>query len=141
MPTVPAIGRLDLTLASLLVVERHRTLRSRRPGTAEILADVLAVADELDVPPDVLLDLDHFEDGVLSSLDRLVESRWLSSRSDAYGSEEMGEVALAWIRTRLARNRDLLHAFEHLDVAVTKRILGSYDVSHARPPGADASNG
>jgi len=130
MPSVPAIGRLDLTLASLLVVERHRTLRLRHPDAGEVSRDVLAVADHVDVSAECFADLETFRENIEHALDRLVEAGWLSRLSEEgeerFGAEEMAEHALAWIRARLARDRDLLHEYERLDYHVTERILGAY---------------
>lgn len=131
MRTVPAIGRLDLTLASLLVVERHGSLLARQPTADEVIDDVLSVAPHLDVPAGCLGDVDAFDDGVQESLHRLVEAGWLgqSSRGEVprLWAEETAESALAWIRSRLARDHELAEALEALELAVTERVLGEYD--------------
>lgn len=131
MRTVPAIGRLDLTLASLLVVERHGSLLSRHPSRDEVIDDVLALAGHLDVPADCLGDVDAFDDGVQDSLDRLLSAGWLAESSRGavrrLRAEEPAESALAWIRSRLARDRDLSDDLEDLEIAVNERVLTEYD--------------
>jgi len=131
MRTVPAIGRLDLTLASLLVVERHGSLLARHPSPDEVIDDVLSIAEHLDVPANCLGDVDAFDDGVQESLHRLIEARWLaqSSRGEIprLRAEEQAESALAWIRSRLARDHDLSEALEALELAVSERVLTEYD--------------
>lgn len=128
--TVPFLGRLDVTLACLMVVERHGTLAERTPSFDEIWQDVLAVVDLLDLPAECLEDLDHFEEAVEDSLDRLVDAGWITGGAEVdeerYGAVDMSTASLAWIRTRLARDPQPLRAFEDLHSGLTTRVLADY---------------
>ncbi len=130
MNTVPFIGRLDVTLACLLVVERHGSLADRSTTFGDIWRDVLAVVDHLDLPAACLEDLDHFEDAVEDSLERLVDAGWVGGETvegiERFGAIDMSSSALDWIRNRLARDPLPLRAFEDLHSELTSRVLEDY---------------
>lgn len=137
MRTVPSIGRLDLTLAALLVVERHDTLVGREPTEDEVIDDVLSVAEHLDIPAEQLGDVASFEDGVRESMSRLVDAGWLSLRvQDGIARlrpQEIAESALAWIRARLASDAAVARALDHLELALAERVLTEYEESAPTP--------
>ena len=69
--------------------------------------------------------------GIQESLQRLIGAGWLgrSSRGAVprLRAEETAESALAWIRSRLARDHELAAALDALELAVTERVLAEYD--------------
>ncbi len=130
MNTVPFIGRLDATLACLLVVERHGCLAGRAPTADDIWRDVLSLADRLEVPAEYFEDLESFQEGVQTAIERLVKARWIGRRKRGavirHPAVKMSAAALDWIRARLSDNPHHMRAFEDLHLAVTERVLDDY---------------
>lgn len=130
MSSVPFIGRLDVTLACLLVVERHGSLAGRAPTPDDIWRDVLSLTDLLEIPADYFEDIESFEAGVEAAIERLVEARWIGRRKRGnvirHPAVKMSAAALDWIRARLSDNPHHMRAFEALHLAVTERVLDDY---------------
>src|SRR5687768_2355551 len=105
MRDVPFSGRLDVVLTCLLVVERHGSVARHFVTRDELSADVLALIDDVDAPPDCLGDLDAFEVELERSLLRLVDAGWIEDRTrlgvSQFAPKPVAEDALLWIRSRL----------------------------------------
>jgi hypothetical protein len=127
MPETPVTGRLDLELACLLVVHRHRAVVGGTLAAEEVADAVLPLLDRLELDATVLSDLDTFGARVDEALARLVKAGWLWCRDYAgtlrYGARDVAEAAVEWVRTRLAPSPAQRFAFEQLDLAVTNQVL------------------
>ena len=138
MTKIPFSGRLDLTLAALLVAERHHSLANRTVTTGDVAADVIDLVDLLDVQPDDLLALEEFEDAVFVAMERLVEAGWLRKRNYRgvirYTAAPLGEDALDWIRGRLSDDPKVRHKFDELEEEVTDLVLDRYEGVVAEAP-------
>jgi len=130
MSKIPFSGRLDLTLACLLVTERHHALANRTVTAHDVAGDVIDLVDLLEVEPGDLLTLDEFEDAVEVAMRALVTAGWLRRRSYRgvirYTAPVLGEDALEWIRSRLADDPKVRHAFDELEAEVTEIVLERY---------------
>ena len=141
MTKIPFSGRLDLSLASLLVTERYHALANRSVTPADVAADVIDLVDLLDVRPDDLLTLEEFEDAVLVAMERLVEAGWLRKRNYRgvirYTAAPLGEDALDWIRDRLSNDPKVIRTFDELEAEVTDLVLERYEGAVHEPLAAD----
>jgi hypothetical protein len=135
MRDVPFSGSLDIALACLLVVERHGSVANRCVTRDELTADVLSLVESIEVPPACLADLDAFDVELERAVLRLVAAGWIEDRSDRdaarFAPRPLADDALAWIRSRLAADPKRVFAFDHLDEAVTQRVLSDY--GHTTP--------
>ena len=133
MTTVPFSGRLDLTVATLLVAERHTSLANRSVTLADLAADVLELVDDLDVAAEDMGGLRGFEAAVESALEALIGAGWVRSRNYRgvirHVTTELGEDALEWVRTRFADDPARLHAFDELHDDVTEMVLERFGES------------
>jgi hypothetical protein len=130
MREVPFSGRLDVGLACLLVVERHGSVANRCVTREELTSDLIALAGDLDVPPECLGDLDAFDVELERALIRLLGVGWIEDRTSRgvaqFAVRPVADEALAWIRSRLLHDSRQAAAFERLDEAVTARVLADY---------------
>ena len=140
MTRIPFSGRLDLSLAALLVAERHHSLANRTVTTADVAADVIDLVDLLEVQAGDLLTLDEFEEAIFVAMERLVEAGWLRRRSYRgvirYTAAPLGEDALEWIRGRLSDDPKVRHRFDELEAEVTDIVLERYQDARAESPAA-----
>jgi hypothetical protein len=140
MTKIPFSGRLDLSLASLLVAERHHSLANRTVTTTDVAADVIDLVDLLEVEADDLLTIEEFEDAVHVAMERLVEAGWLKKRSYRgvirYTAAPLGEDALDWIRDRLSDQPKVRHMFDELEAEVTDLVLERYEGALREAPAA-----
>lgn len=130
MKTFPFHDRLDVTVASLLVAQRHRALANRTVTSADVARDVLDLVDHIDVDADDLGDLEEFQEAVEESLGKLVAAKWLSRRVYSgvvrYQAPAMADSALEWIQSRLSVNPRKLRAFSELARDVNVLVLQRY---------------
>ena len=135
MREVPFSGRLDVVLACLLVVERHGSVANRCVSRDELASDLLALVDEIEVPPECVGDLEAFDVEMERSLLRLVGAGWIDDRTShgrtMFAARPVAEDALAWIRSRLLADTKQTAAFDRLDEAVTSRVLAQYGHAQA----------
>ena len=130
MREIPFSGRLDVTLACLLVVERHGSVANRCVARDELTRDLLSLVGDIDAPPECLCDLDAFDVEIERALLRLVAAGWIEDRTThgvaRFAPQPVAQDALAWIRSRLLRDSRAVAAFDRLDEAVTARVLADY---------------
>ena len=140
MTKIPFSGRLDVSLACLLVTERHSSLANRSVTTGDVAADVIDLVDALDVAAADMLTLEEFEDACRIAMERLVEAGWLRRRNYRgvirYAAAPVGEDALDWIRERLSDRPKVRHRFDELEAEVTDLVLERYGESLRDAPTA-----
>ena len=133
MTKLPFSGRLDLSLACLLVAERHHSLANRTVTTGDVASDVIDLVDLLEIEADDLLTLDEFEEAVMVAMERLAEAGWLRKRDYRgvirYTAAPLGEDALEWIRGRLSDRPKVRHRFDELESEVTDLVLERYEAA------------
>lgn len=133
MTTVPFSGRLDLSLATLLVIARHTALANRSVTLDDITADVVELIDLLDVDAATLGDLDGLGTAVDAALTELINAGWVRRRNYRgvirHVAPPLGEDALDWVRDRLANDPVRRHALDELDAEVTELVLDRYGES------------
>ncbi len=133
MREVPFDGRLDVALACLLAIERHRSAANSAVARGRLARDVLALVEWIEVPPECLEDLSAFRGEVDRALRRLVHAGWVQARTvegvTSFHPRDATDGVIAWIRGRFAVSPRRLAAFERLDRAVTDRVVADYVAS------------
>jgi len=130
MRKIPFSGRLDVTLACLLVVERHGSVANRAVRRDEIGGDVMSLVTCLEISPECLRDEDTFAFEVDRALLALLGAGWIAERAErgsaAFVKAEVADEVIRWIRCRLLHDQRAVAAFDRFDRAVTERVLADY---------------
>ena len=127
MARIPFSGLLDLSVACLIVVERHSALAKRTVSVGDVSSIVLDLVDHLDVEAEDLQDLDEFEDGVVEALGDLVDVKWVRRRRFGsvmrYAATDLAGDAVRWVRSKFAADPDRLRAFDALHTDITTLVV------------------
>lgn len=125
MRTLPPPDQVSLPMVCLLAVSRADEVTDDALEYDDLREMVLDVIELLDVPSEVLTDLDKFDDALDSALEQLVNLSWVDEYDDgdAYGANDMTGESLAWVRSRLERSGEEVATLDQIEQHLAEHIL------------------